>query len=113
MNKICLLLFSLACLLVISACGQRNEAGPSAAPARVQMSGEVERLYKNNCMSCHGTNLEGRIGESTNLQTIGGKLSKEQIVNQIAEGSKNMRGFKNVLSEDEINTLAEWLASQK
>lgn len=84
-------------------CGAKSASGGSGA----------EALYKKQCLSCHGDKLQGRVGPNTNLTKVGDKLSREQIAAQIANGSDNMPGFKNSLSETDIGTLADWLATKK
>ncbi|WP_135556889.1 c-type cytochrome [Paenibacillus cymbidii] len=62
-------------------------------------------------MSCHAADLSGKPGP--NIQKIGGKLSEDQIVKQITSGGSRMPGFKDTLKDDEIKTLATWLAAKK
>ncbi|MGI2294591.1 c-type cytochrome [Paenibacillus sp. GXUN7292] len=74
---------------------------------------EVSTVYKVSCVSCHGTDLQGRIGPNTNLQKIGERLSKEEIAKQIENGSEGMQPFKDTLTAEEIDGLATWLAGKK
>lgn len=109
-----------AALLIAAAalagCGAKNgDTGAAGkAPATTETAaGSAEALYKQRCLSCHGDQLQGRIGPTTNLTQIGGKLSREQIAKQIENGGSGMPGFKNTLNETEIGTLADWLAAKK
>jgi len=70
-------------------------------------------LYIDNCMVCHGVQLEGRMPGNANLQHVGSRLSEEEIVNMILNGGNGMIAFKDRLKEDEIATLAKWLATKK
>lgn len=72
-------------------------------------------VYNASCLSCHGTDLEGRVGGNSNLQNVGSKLSRDEILNTITNGRSgtSMPAFGNQLSEDQINELADWLASLK
>lgn len=74
---------------------------------------QVQSLYKQNCLSCHGGGLEGRVGPKTNLQQVGARLSKEKIDKQIASGGNGMPGFGSKLKPEETQALAEWLAAQR
>lgn len=100
-------------LLALAACGgtgggaKQEGAGLSDAPAA------VASVYKANCVSCHGTELQGRMGPVTNLQQVGARLAAVDIVKQIEEGEGSMPPFKERLSAEEINGLAEWLAGKK
>ncbi|WP_426454448.1 c-type cytochrome [Paenibacillus sp. S-38] len=74
---------------------------------------DAQAVYKSRCISCHGANLEGAMGGNTNLTKVGARRSKEQITAQITNGGNGMMAFQNILSADEINALAEWLAAKK
>lgn len=114
MNKKLLgaLLLLLAALL--SACaaggGETNflEEQRPIAPKAVE-------LYetKAKCLSCHGSELQGRMGEKTNIRRIGAKLSKEEIYATIRDGKGLMNGFEKYLEPEEMETLAEWLSTLK
>ncbi|BBH20337.1 cytochrome c-550 [Paenibacillus baekrokdamisoli] len=71
----------------------------------------AESVYKSNCVSCHGDQLQGSLGP--NLTTIGGSVSKEKIYKQIIKGGNGMPGFEGKLTEDEIVNLSNWLAAKK
>ncbi|SCW61298.1 cytochrome c551 [Paenibacillus tianmuensis] len=93
--------------------GGKKESGLTAEQAMVGSSEQVQSLYKQNCLSCHASNLEGRMGPKTNLQQVGERMTKEQIVKQIEQGGGGMPGFQGKLKPEEATALAEWLASKK
>lgn len=69
------------------------------------------KLYKNNCMSCHGNDLSGRVGPG--LQQVGSKMTEENLVEIITVGANGMPGYEKVLSAEEIGQLAKWLSEKK
>ncbi|WP_064202020.1 c-type cytochrome [Brevibacillus brevis] len=69
------------------------------------------QLYKNNCMSCHGNDLSGRVGPG--LQQVGLKMTEEKLVEIITVGANGMPGYEKVLSTEEIGQLAKWLSEKK
>ncbi|MFI8716115.1 cytochrome c [Brevibacillus brevis] len=69
------------------------------------------QLYKNNCMSCHGNDLSGRVGPG--LQQVGSKMTEEKLVEIITVGANGMPGYEKVLSTEEIGQLAKWLSEKK
>lgn len=102
------------------ACGENNSK-PSEnnsiqdASGKVSLqdaSADVQAIYKSRCISCHGTDLAGRMGEHTDLQNVHNTMSYDQIKAQITDGGDVMPGFKDKLTEDEINSLSAWLAKQ-
>lgn len=102
---------ALTATVLFAACGQKsNTGGPAAQPGGAAPAG-VETIYKNNCMSCHGQNLEGRVGPD--LRKIGDKYDRAQIAAVIRDGKGSMPSFKGRLSDAQIDELAAWLADKK
>ncbi|NEW07198.1 cytochrome c [Paenibacillus sp. SYP-B3998] len=113
-----LLCLSLLLAVSLSGCGKSKSTPPpaaSATPAATSSGAaskvDAQALFKANCVSCHGVNLEGSVGP--NLQKVGGKLSKDQITAILNNGKGAMPSFKGRLSDDEINSLAAWLSEKK
>ncbi|HTG71111.1 MAG TPA: cytochrome c [Candidatus Udaeobacter sp.] len=104
------LIASAGLLVALAGCG-----GDSAAERSIALDGpaEVVSVYKANCVSCHGTGLQGRVGPATNLQKVGARMSASDITQQIEQGESSMPAFKDRLTTEEIAGLAEWLASKK
>lgn len=105
---------ALSAAVLFAACGQSgqkdNTGGPAAQPGGAAPAG-VETIYKNNCMSCHGQNLEGRVGPD--LRKVGDKYDRAQIAAIIRDGRGGMPSFKGRLSDAQIDELAAWLADKK
>jgi YVTN family beta-propeller protein len=68
-----------------------------------------EKLFKKNCASCHGENLEGKAGPS--LKTIGAQKSMDEILKTIKNGKGMMPS--GLVAESEAKILANWLAEKK
>ncbi|MEK8131139.1 cytochrome c [Paenibacillus filicis] len=111
-------------MVLLTACSAKNGPEPfgggksagqtmTAEEAMAGASSEVQSLYKQSCLSCHATNLEGRVGPKTNLQHVGARLEKDKIVKQIEAGGNGMPGFQGKLKPEEIQGLADWLAGLK
>ncbi|TBL71249.1 c-type cytochrome [Paenibacillus thalictri] len=104
-------------ILIAAGCGGQSanktdkfaQSGPgellNSAPERAQ------EIYKTSCLSCHGNNLEGRVGPKTNLQQIGGRMNKDQITKQITNGGGGMPAFGAKLKPEDITVMTEWLSS--
>ncbi|GIP55602.1 MULTISPECIES: c-type cytochrome [Paenibacillus] len=82
-------------------------------PAVTVSAEQAEATVKANCISCHGTDLQG--GAGPNLQKIGSELSAEQLYGIITKGKGGgmMPSFKDKLKDEEIANVAMWLAEKK
>lgn len=99
----------IAMVMIITACGGGNTAGNNTANGgNTTTANAVEKVYKANCIQCHGADLKGM-----NLITVGSRRSQEDIVNKITNGGGGMPAFKERLSADEIDSLAAWLVEKK
>ncbi|RXZ77836.1 cytochrome c [Paenibacillaceae bacterium] len=107
---------TVALLLILSACGGGGaEQTPNKpTPPETEQAGEfaaAETIYQQKCMSCHGTDMQGRSGP--NLQKVGSKRTEQEIADVVANGQNRMPAFKNALTEGEIAQLSTWLSSMK
>ncbi|SDD96923.1 cytochrome c551 [Paenibacillus sp. UNCCL117] len=102
-----------ALTLALAGCGGKSagEAAQSAGQGQAAGGEDVQALYKSNCLSCHGNDLQGGMGPS--LQKIGTKLTEEQIAAKVKNGGGGMPAYKSKLKEEEVQTLAAWLAEKK
>lgn len=106
---------SLLALSLLVGCNSQTatheDHGSTSAPSQTQKvtKASAEDIFKQNCATCHGQNLEGYVGP--NLQKIGSKLNEKQILEVIKNGRGQMPG--GLVSEDQAKTLAAWLAAKK
>ncbi|MBW5446386.1 c-type cytochrome [Cohnella sp. CFH 77786] len=68
-------------------------------------------VYRENCLSCHGTDLQGKIGPA--LDRVGAEMTKEQIYRQIVVGGGGMPTFEKRLTKEQLINLTNWLAAMK
>ena len=65
-------------------------------------------LYKSSCLACHGdAGANGHNGP--NLQNSKMSDDYDAVVKQITEGGSSMPGFKDVLTEEEIEAIAKYI----
>lgn len=74
---------------------------------------EAKALFKKNCVSCHGTDLSGRVGGQSDLRQVSSRLSAERIEQIVSEGQGRMPAFGDKLSEEDISALVAWLGELK
>lgn len=100
--------------LILGACGGGDETTEPEAPA--ESGGEetaavdAEQVVQQNCISCHGENLEGA-GNFPALNDVGSRLSQEEILSVIENGQGAMPA--NIIEGEEATAVAEYLANMK
>lgn len=87
-----------------------NNQGAENNTATVNAA-DAEAVYKQNCLSCHGGNMEGGMGPA--LNQLSGKYSPEEIAQIITKGQNGMPAFEGRLDQAQISNLSSWLASMK
>ncbi|TXC90997.1 cytochrome c [Metabacillus litoralis] len=107
-----LLALLLGTSVILGACGGAEEPADEAADSTegtTTASGDGEEIYQQNCIGCHGRNLEGASGP--NLTEVGGKYDQAAIESIIINGQGNMP--KGLLNEADAEVVASWLAEKK
>lgn len=114
-SKLLLLSVIVTISIVLSGCGGAdNNATNNATPGadnNVTTAANPETLYKQNCTSCHGVNLNQM--KQADLSNVGARLSHEEIATKITKGGGGMIAFENKLDTAEIDSLATWLEAKK
>ncbi|CAM3683708.1 MULTISPECIES: c-type cytochrome [Paenibacillus] len=100
------LLLTLVIVGLLTACG-----GQKSGEGAANTESPIPAVYKQRCLSCHGDQLEGRVGP--NLQAVGSRLTEEEIAGIISDGKGGMPAFGKRLSEEELASISAWLAEQQ
>ncbi|MDP4552030.1 c-type cytochrome [Guptibacillus hwajinpoensis] len=127
MKKWMSMVLGMVLILGLAACGGGNENGGNessmndgstnnSSDKTSESSGEYDAeaaraTYEANCLSCHGENLQGKVGPG--LTAVGSSYSKDEILNIIQNGKGQMPG--NILRGDteKEENVAKWLADMK
>jgi quinoprotein glucose dehydrogenase len=72
---------------------------------------DTTSLYKNNCASCHGDNLQGAPPTFPSLVNIGQRRTREELKTLINEGSGRMPAFDYL--EKNVDEIVEFLMTGK
>lgn len=101
--------------LILGACGGGEETTePEETPAdsggEETASIDAEQVVQQNCISCHGENLEGA-GNFPALNDVGSRLSQEEILSVIENGQNAMPA--DIIEGEEATAVAEYLANMK
>jgi mono/diheme cytochrome c family protein len=95
-------------IITLSSIGIHN--ADQAKKDKEQAAMDPEAIFKQNCSSCHGQNLEGGAGPS--LAKVGGKYDKAQIA-EILRNGKGSGMPAGVVKGEEANIIAQWLSEKK
>jgi len=103
--------------IAMTACGggKDGKGGETNAPqgqngGADSVAAQGEKIYKANCVSCHGADLGGGLGPE--LRNADERLSADELFTVIKEGRGRMPAFGGSLSDDEIRALVEWMSAQ-
>jgi len=109
MKKYTLLTF-LAITFTIVACGNKKAESSTASEAKTatvaQNNVDGEKIYKMQCVACHG--MDGKLGVNGSKDLTASELTLEERITMIKEGKPPMMAYKNILEEDEIKAVAEY-----
>ena len=64
-------------------------------------------IFENNCVNCHG--LKGNLQVSGASDLTSSDLDKKQVINVISEGRNNMNPYKGILSDSQIDAVANYV----
>jgi cytochrome c oxidase cbb3-type subunit 3 len=109
---------SMKVLAQMQASAPKKELGDQELLARFKSVDlkAAEALFESKCAACHGDHLQGVIGPNlTDEYWIHGKGTPKDIVAVISEGvaDKGMPTWKDLLKEDEIVELADFILSKQ
>lgn len=103
--------------LILGACGggettepEPAEETPEETPEEGETSVDAEQIVNQNCISCHGENLEGQ-GNFPALNDVGSRLSEDEILTIILEGQNAMP--EGLIKGEEAEAVAAWLSEQQ
>ncbi len=92
-------------IFAVSSCSKKTSA--PTADTKKKIDGAL--VYSANCARCHGS--DGPNGKAPNLSQV--KLSKAEIIDIVTKGHGHMPAFEDKLTKDEIEAVADWVASIK
>ncbi len=100
--------------LVLGACGGDDSSEPEETPAdsggEETSAVDAEQVVQQNCISCHGENLEGA-GNFPSLNDVGSRLSEDEIHSVIENGQNAMPA--GLIEGEEATAVAKYLSEMK
>lgn len=93
-------------------CSLPGRSTPAVHAASNRSKSGATLFHEKGCEHCHG--VDGRGGElGPNLSVVGKRLNKAQIEHQIHYGGAAMPAFGEVLQQDEIKDLVDFLHAKR
>lgn len=89
--------FTLITIIVILACNSGNSNTANI---------DAERIYKVNCVICHG--VDGKLGINGAKDLTTSPMTLEERINNITNGAGTMQAYKDILTEEEIKAVAKY-----
>lgn len=106
-GKHCQLVLISFATLFITSCGSSESQLPNAADQK----NSGEKLYSQNCVSCHGSSGDLGVGGASNLATS--TLSLYEKIDVISKGRNAMQAYSSEhggnLSPEKIKSIAEYI----
>ena len=101
-------LLVISLLLIVASLPGRDANAASSG----DRAGGAEIFKQKGCEHCHGADGIGT-ARAPSLTAVGKRLHKDQIEHQIRDGGKQMPRFQDVLDDDQIRQLVDYLAHKK
>lgn len=128
MKNLVVTLFAAFVLVALLSCGGKTEDTASATkaeePKKEATSGETHPalssgasnrkgrlIYKQYCVICHGA--DGKLGISDAKDLSVSTIDMEERLNQITNGKGLMTPYKDILSGEQIQSVADYLDELK
>jgi len=110
MKKLLVGTLLLGAFAFLIACGGESGSNPNfpseSSEETTAAAVDGKAVYTQNCVTCHG--VYGDMGASGAFNLQESALAVEERVNVITNGRNTMLAFNNVLSEEEIQAVAEY-----
>ncbi|MEN0004142.1 MAG: cytochrome c [Bacteroidota bacterium] len=104
MKKIIVIALIGGCIIACSEAEKKQSK--SAAVAKKVAKVDGEKIYKTNCVTCHGT--RGDMGASGAFNLVTSELTVEERIAVVTNGRNTMASFKSLLNEEKIKAVAEY-----
>ena len=95
-----------ALIAFVWACGGGDSGSDNTTASSQAAEIDGEKIYKQNCVTCHG--LYGDMGASGAFNLTTTELTLEERVEVITNGRNAMTPFGNLLSPEKIKAVAEY-----
>ncbi|MBO0959073.1 cytochrome c [Neobacillus sp. MM2021_6] len=115
-KKLLTLLLGTSLVMGLAACGggdddtSKDKDNGGTDTTETASAGDAQKIYDQKCSSCHGGDLKGAMGPD--LTKVGSRYSKDEILDILKNG-KSGGMPANVVTGDDADKVADWLAAKK
>ena len=114
-KKLLTLLLGTSLVMGLAACGGGSDTSKdtnkgNGGGTETASAGDAQKIFDQKCSSCHGNNLEGKVGPK--ISDVGSRYSKEQILDILKNG-KSGGMPAGLVTGDDADKVATWLAAKK
>lgn len=113
-KKLLTLLLGTSLVMGLAACGGGGDKDTTkkdtGGGTETSNASDAQKIYDQKCSSCHGGDMKGAMGP--NLTKVGSKYSKDEILDILKNG-KSGGMPAGLVTGDDANTIATWLAAKK
>ena len=111
------------CFLLIACGGKSDTPGDKSSPAKKEAAASAgsnknakatakgnrkgKIIYKQYCVACHGADGKMALNGAKDLSIS--EIDMKERINQITNGKGMMTPYKDILSEEQIKNVAEYL----
>ena len=119
MKKLGMKLVFIGVILGLMACGGDKKTTSSSTTNKTTASSSAKKsesdtgnrkgklVYKQYCVICHGADGKLAISNATDLSTS--TVTMDERINQITNGKGLMTPYKDILSQEQIKSVAEYI----
>ena len=86
---------------------EASSGGEGSGGAAASSNRKGKLIYKQYCVICHGSDGKLGVSDATDLSTSTASL--EDRIDQITNGKGLMTPYKDILSEEQIKSVAEYV----
>ena len=109
MKKLILILPAIALLMACADANDKKSTKPSKEKKVAVDPPDGKKIFKINCVLCHGA--DGKLGVNGSKDLTVSETSLEETITQITKGKGLMAAYEPILSKEEIEAVAKYTIS--
>lgn len=104
-------MISIAVIIGCQSSGDKPKKATSKSTEKKVAKVDGEKIYKMNCVVCHGA--DGTLGINNAGNIPESKLTKEERIQLVTNGKNTMTAFGTLLKEEQIKAVVDYTLTLK